>query len=72
MSVNELRCFIFEKYYKRIRYVKERNYYSVKCFFKKNLLLLPTKLIEIPDLCNVKKHYKKERKEERKEKIIKN
>ena len=63
---NELRCFIFEKYYKWIGYVVERNYYSVKCFFLKDLLLLPTKLIEIPDPCNVKKHYKKERKKERK------
>ena len=66
MSDNELRCFIFEKYYKWIGYVIERNYHLVKCFFKKDLLLLPTKLIEIPDSCNVKKHYKKERKIERK------
>ena len=30
MSVNELRDFIFENYYKRIGFVKERSYYSMK------------------------------------------
>ena len=35
MSVNELREFIFENYYKRIGFVKERRYYSIKCL-KKN------------------------------------
>ena len=31
--------------------------------------MLPTKLIEIPDPCNVKKQYKKERKKERNRKM---
>ena len=35
MSVNEIRDFIFENYYKRIRFSKENNYYSVKRLKKK-------------------------------------
>ena len=38
MSVNELREFIFENYYKRIGFVKERRYYSIKCL-KKNFVI---------------------------------
>ena len=50
MSVNELRDFIFENYYKGIRFVTERSYYSMKCLKKNIFLLLLTKLIEkIPD-----------------------
>ena len=30
MSVNEFRDFIFENYYKRIGFAKERSYYSMK------------------------------------------
>ena len=30
MSVNEIRDFIFENYYKRIRFSKENSYYSMK------------------------------------------
>ena len=30
MSINELRDFIFENYYKRIGFVKEQSYYSMK------------------------------------------
>ena len=30
MLVNQLRDFIFESYYKRIGFVKERSYYSIK------------------------------------------
>ena len=55
MSVNEIRDFIFEKYYKRIGFSKET--YSIKPS-KKDLLLLANKLIEkIPDLPNTKEHY---------------
>ena len=34
--VNELRDFISENYYKRIGFVKERNYYSLK-FWKRKI-----------------------------------
>ena len=30
MSVNEMRDFIFENYYKRIAFLKENSYYSMK------------------------------------------
>ena len=30
MSVNELRDFIFENYYKQISFVEDRSYYSMK------------------------------------------
>ena len=30
MSFNEIRDFIFENYYKRIGFTKERSYYSMK------------------------------------------
>ena len=30
MSVNEMRDFIFENYYKRIGFLKENSYYSMK------------------------------------------
>ena len=57
MTVNELRDFIFENY-KRIGFVKESSYYSMKCLKRKDLLLLETKLIEkIPDTRIVKEHY---------------
>ena len=53
-----LRDFIFENYYKRIGFAKERTYYSMKRLKKKDLLLLATKLIEkIPDPHNAKEHY---------------
>ena len=34
MSVNEIRHFIFENYYRRIRISKENSYYSMKCLKK--------------------------------------
>ena len=56
MSVNEIKDFIFENYYKRIEFSKENSYYSMKRL-KKKLLLLANKLIEkIPDPCNAKEH----------------
>ena len=58
MSVNEIRDFIFENYYKRIGFSKESSYYSMKCLKRKDLLLLTNKLIEkVPDPCNAKEHY---------------
>ena len=57
MSINEIRDFTFENYYKRIGFSKEGSYYSMKCL-KKNLLLLANKLIEkVPDPDNAKEHY---------------
>ena len=44
MTVNEVRNFIFENYYKRIGFVKEISYYSMKRLKRKNLLWLATKL----------------------------
>ena len=51
MSVNEIRNFIFENYYKRIGFSLESSYYSVNLLKKKkDLLLLATKSTEkIPD-----------------------
>ena len=43
--MNELKYLIFD-YCKRIGFAKERSYYSMKCFLKKDFLLLPNKLIE--------------------------
>ena len=55
MAVNELGYIIFENYYKRIGFAKERSYYSSKRLKRKDLLLLATKLIEkIPDPHNAK------------------
>ena len=55
---HELRDFIFENYYKQIRFVKESSYYSVKRLEKKHLLLLATKLIEkMADPSNAKEYY---------------
>ena len=59
MSINEIRDFIFENYYKRIGFSKENSYYSLKHFKKKkDLLLLTNKLIEkIPGPRHAKEHY---------------
>ena len=46
MSVNEIKDFIFDNYYKRIRFSNENSYYSMKRLKKKDLLLLANKLIE--------------------------
>ena len=46
ISVNEIRDFIFENYYKRIGFSKENSYYSMKRLKRKDLLLLAKKLIE--------------------------
>ena len=59
MSVNEVRDFIFENYYKRTEFCKENSYYSMKCLKKKkDLLLLANKLIEkTSDPHNAKEHF---------------
>ena len=62
ITVNELRDFIFENYYKRIGFVTEINYYSMKQLKKKKKkkkdFLLVKKLIEnILDPSNAKEHY---------------
>ena len=43
MSINEIKYFIFENYYKRIGFSEETNYYSMKCFRKIELTLLANK-----------------------------
>ena len=59
MSVNEIKDFFFENYYKRIGFSKENSYYLMKRLKNKDFLLLLNKLIEkIPDPCNAKEHYK--------------
>ena len=47
ISVNEIRDFIFENYFKRMAFSKKHDYHSMKCLKKKkDLLLLANKLIE--------------------------
>ena len=46
MTVIERKDFIFENYYKRIGFVKESSYYSMKRLKRKDLLLRATKLIK--------------------------
>ena len=43
MTVNELRDFIFENYYKQFGFAKESSYCSVKRLKRKDLLLIATK-----------------------------
>ena len=54
MSVNEIRDFTSEKYYKRIGLSKESSYYSMKRLKRNDLLLLANKLIQkVPGPRNV-------------------
>ena len=46
MTIKELKYFIFDNYYKRMRYTNENCYYSIKHQKKNVLLLYVTKLIE--------------------------
>ena len=46
MSVDEIKDFIFENYYKRVGFSKENSYYSMKRLKRKDLLLLGNKAIE--------------------------
>ena len=58
ISVNEIRDFTFEKYYKRIEFSKESSYHSMKHQKEKRLQLFATKLKEkMPDSRNAKEHY---------------
>ena len=57
MSGYEIKDFIFENCYKRIRFSKENSYYSMKRLKKKDLLLLENKIIEkIADSRDAKEH----------------
>ena len=57
MSINEIRDFIFENYYKQIGFSKESSYYSVKRLKRTDLVLLANKLIEkVPDPQNAIEH----------------
>ena len=57
ISVNEIKDFIFENYYKRIVFSKENSSYSMEYLKKKVLLLLENKLVEeIPHPRNAKEH----------------
>ena len=59
MSINEIKDFIFENYYKKIGFSQEISHCSMKRLNKKDLLLLANKWIKnIPDPCNAKEHYK--------------
>ena len=46
MSINKIIDFIFENYYKQIRFSKKISYNSIKRLNKKDLLLLTNKLIK--------------------------
>ena len=57
ISVNYIRDFIYENYYKRIVLSKEGSYRLSKHSEKKDLLLFVNKLIEkVPDPRNAKQH----------------
>ena len=58
MSINQIKDFIFEDYYKRIRFSKKNSYFPMNHCKKKDLLLLANKLIEkISDPRNDKEDY---------------
>ena len=61
MTIKELRDFIYENYYSRIRLTKENRYYPIKTSEKKKIyynLLSLTKLIEkIPYPSKTKEYY---------------
>ena len=75
MSINEIKDFIFENFYKRIWFSKASSFYSMKRL-KKNILLLTNKLVEkMPDPNNAKQNYqsfgrKKYKKSVKQQKII--
>ena len=75
MSINEMRDFIFEDYYKRIRFSKESSYYSLKHLKKKDFLLADILIKKLPAPRNAKEHYqsfirKKNRKSVKQSEII--
>ena len=58
ISVNEIRNFVFENFFKRIGFSKENSFYCLKRLKRKDLLLLANKLKEkVPDPHNAKQHY---------------
>ena len=58
MSVNEIRDFIFENYYKQIGFSKESSYYSMKHLRKTRFIAACEQINKkIPDSCNAKEHY---------------
>ena len=59
MSVNEIRVFVFENYYKRIGFSKENSYYSMKNQKEKKALqwLAFTLTEKNPDPSNAKEYY---------------
>ena len=58
MSVDKIRDFIFENYYKRIGFSKENSHNYIKCLKRKYLLLFTNQLIKkILDPRNAKKHF---------------
>ena len=57
MSVNELKDFIFEKYYKKIWFVKERSYCSMKCLKKRFIVACNQINRKILDPRNAKEHH---------------
>ena len=75
-SLNEIRDFIFENYYKRIEFSKGNSYFSLKRKNKKDLLFLASKFTEkIPNSHNAKEHYqsflwKKDRKSVKQSNVI--
>ena len=57
MSLDKIRDFVFENYYKRIGFSKENSHNYIKCLKRKYLLLFTNKLIEkILDPRNAKQH----------------
>ena len=57
MSVNEIKDFIFENYFKQIGFSKESSYYSSKRLKRKDLLFITKKFIEnVADPHSTKEH----------------
>ena len=58
ISINKIKGFIFENYYKQIGFSKKISYNSIKGLNKNALLLLANKLIKnVLDPRNAKEHY---------------
>ena len=58
MSVNEIKDFIFENYFKQIGFSKESSYYSTKRLKRKDLLFFTRTFIEnVADPHNTREHY---------------
>ena len=63
MSVNEIRDFFFENYYKRIGFSKENSYYLMKRLERKDLLSLAKKYLIFLMLKNTMNHLQKRKTE---------